>query len=143
MFTKGNKNEQLCVDGKSPSSVTRTKAIGKTSKYKVYRDQSNENNGDHSRLFGGNDPVSIRENALGGPVSRSSRPQTPSSSPKEINTCDDVSVDHKNDVFKVKTVEGSEQAPSTSLTGRKREQHKATEGKTQVTSTSPTDRKEK
>ena len=76
-------------------------------------------------------------------MSRSSRPQTPSSSPKETNTCDDVSVDHKNDVFKVKTAEGSEQAPSTSLTGRKRKQSKATEGKTQVTSTSPTNRKEK
>ena len=87
--------------------------------------------------------VLIRAKALRGPVSRSSRPQTPSSSPKETNTCDDVSVDHKNDVFKVKTAEGSEQAPSTSLTGRKRSQHKAVEGKTQVTSTSQTNRKEK
>ena len=54
----------MCVDGKSPSSVNdyyfnggisasktkRTKAIGKTSKYKVCRDQSNENHGDHSNF---------------------------------------------------------------------------------------------
>ena len=78
-----------------------------------------------------------------GPVSRSSRPQTPSSSPKETNTCDDMSVEHKNDVFKVKTAERSKQSPSTFLTGRKRKQHKTAEGKTQVTSTSPTNRKEK
>ena len=91
--------------------------------------------GEYSKLFGATVSVSIRANALRGPVSRSSRTQAPSSSPKETNTCDDVSVDHTNDVFKVKTAEGSGQTPSTSLTGRKR--------KTQVTSTSPTNRKEK
>ena len=68
-------------------------------------------------------------------MSRSSRPQPPSLSPKESNTYDDVSIDQSNDVFKVKTAEGSDETPSTSLTGRKR--------KTQVTSTSPTNRKEK
>ena len=59
---------------------------------------------------------------ISGPMSRSSRPQAHSSSPKEANTYDDVSVDQRNDVFKVKTAEGSEQATSTSLTERKRKQ---------------------
>ena len=68
---------------------------------------------------------------------------SPTLSSKEINTIDDVSGDHINDVFEVKTAEGNEQAPSTSFTGRKRKQHKAAEGKTQMTSSSPTNRKEK
>ena len=68
-------------------------------------------------------------------MSRSSRPQAHSASPKETNTYYDVSVDQRNDVFKVKSAEGSDETPSTSLTGRKR--------KTQVTSTSPTNREEK
>ena len=79
--------------------------------------------------------VSIRAKALRGPVSRSSRPQPPSLSPKESNTYDDVAVNQSNDVFKVKTAEGSDETPSRSLTGRKR--------KTEVTSTSPTNKEEK
>ena len=46
-----------------------------------------------------------------------------------------MAVKQSNDVFKVKTVEGSDETPSRSLTGRKR--------KTEVTSTSPTNKEEK
>ena len=46
-----------------------------------------------------------------------------------------MSFDHINDFFKIKTAEGSEQAPSTSLTGRKR--------KTKGKSTSPKNKEEK
>ena len=91
--------------------------------------------GDCSKLFGTSSPVSIRANAFRGPVSRSLRPQPPSLSPKEPNTYDDMSIDQSDDVFKVKTAEGSDATPSTSLTGRKR--------KTEVTSTSSTNREEK
>ena len=125
------------------SESKRTKAIGKNSKDKVCLDRHSNGHGGKSRLFGATDPVFIRAYAFGGPVSRSSRPQAHSASPKETNTYDDVSVDQRNDVFKVKTAEGSEQATSTSLNGRKKKQHKAAEGKTQVTSTPLTNRKEK
>ena len=91
--------------------------------------------GEYSKVFGTSSPVSIRANAFRGPVSRSSRPQPPSLSPKESNTYDDVAVNQSNDVFKVKTAEGSDETPSRSLTGRKR--------KTEVTSTSPTNKEEK
>ena len=91
--------------------------------------------GEYSKLFGISSPVSIRATASRGPVSRSLRPQPPSLSPKESNTYDDVSIDQSDDVFKVKTAEGSDETPSTSLTGRKR--------KTEVTSTSPTNKEEK
>ena len=46
-----------------------------------------------------------------------------------------MAVKQSNDVFKVKTAEGSDETPSRSLTGRKR--------KTEVTSTSPTNKEEK
>ena len=70
------------------------------------------------------------------------RPPTPSLLPTETNKVDDVSVDHKNGVFNAKPAEGSKQAPSILVNGRKRKHSKGTEGKTQVTSTSQTNRNE-
>ena len=93
----------------------RAKEIDGDTKDKVFLDRHSNGHGDHSRLFGATDPVSIRAYAPGGPVSRSSRPQPPFLSPKEINTCDDVSVDRTRDVFKVKTAEGSDETPSTHI----------------------------
>ena len=56
-------------------------------------------------------------------MSRSSRPQTPSISSKEANTCGEVSTDLINHVIKDMTADGNEQTPCTSLTELKRKQH--------------------
>ena len=148
----------MCVDEKGSFDVKerningeindyatkRTGAISQSSKNKVCWDLSNGVHNDHTKHFGASEPDSTQAHAHGGPVSRSSpRPQTPSLSATETNTRDDVSVDHKNEGFNAKPAEGSEQAPSTSLTGRKRKPSKATEGKIQATSTSPTHIKDK
>lgn len=123
------------IDGKLPHSVKNFYYTGGIGVHKVQQtkavdniSKSDDSHGEHTRLFGATVPVLIRAYVPRGPVSRSSRPQAHSSSPEEINTHDDVSVD-TYDVFKVTTAEGNEQATSISLTGRKRKQHEAAERK--------------
>ena len=128
-------NDQNEEDTIQKDRLKRAKKIDGDIKGKICLNRHGINHVVESRFFGATVSVSIRAKALRGPVSRSSRPQPPFLLPKEINTCDDVSVDHTKEVFKVKTAEGSDETPSTSLTGRKR--------KTKVTSTSPTNKEEK
>ena len=67
-----------------------------------------------SRFFGAN-RLGINSGKSSSWPSESSRPQPLSLSPKESNTYDDVAVNQSNDVFKVKTAEGSDETPSRSF----------------------------
>ena len=114
--------------------LKRAKKIDGDIKGKICFNRHGINHVVESRFFGAN-RLGINSGKSSSWPSESSRPQPPSLSPKESNTYDDVAVNQSNDVFKVKTAEGSDETPSRSLTGRKR--------KTEVTPTSPTNNQEK
>ena len=134
VFSEAIDNDQNGEDIIQKDRLKRAKKIDGDIKGKICFNWHGINHVVESRFFGAK-RLGINSGKSSSWPSESSRPQPPSLSPKESNTHDDVAVNQSNDVFKVKTAEGSDETPSRSLTGRKR--------KTEVTSTSPTNKEKK